>query len=117
MKKVILVSLYRIILLSVGFGAGFMYEILQENSLCGEIKNDENELLGRIDEYQASCRELTNKELPILHKKGKDYFIVIPGDKDEVNIVGISVENRNDPIVSVSGSGGLKQKIDQACDH
>lgn len=100
-------------MLSVGFGAGFMYEILQENSTCEGIKNDENKLLYRINEYQASCRELKNTGMPEVKKVGKDYILVIPNrKKNDYIVVGINNEKR--PAVSWSG-GDLKYRIEHAC--
>jgi len=111
MKKVILISLYTVILLSIGFGAGFMYKVLKEKNYCDQIKSDEQELLNRINEYQPSCHELTKKGMPVVRKMGKDYILVIPNKKkNDYTVIGIN--NMQKPIVTWYGAN-LKSAIKQ----
>lgn len=113
MKKWIKIFLYSAVMLSIGFGVGFVYVSIQEGIRGKYIEEQEQELLARIDEYRLSCRELTNKSVPVLKKIGRDYLAVFPRpEKGDYIVVGINMEDR--PMVSWSGSD-LQYRIKQTC--
>ena len=113
MKKVFLTIISSAILLSIGFGVGYFYEILEEQSGCQEIKSSEQTLLNRINRYQVSCRELKNKGVLRVKKIGDDYILVIPNRRKD-NYIVVGINDKNSPIVTWYGAG-LKSAIKEIC--
>lgn len=117
MKKGIILFMLATVLLVLGFWVERFYEIAQDKNWGKKIEQGEQELSERINDYPLTCSELTNKDLPILHKIGKDYIVVIPRNDDYI-VFGINAEGEKQPVTTWYGAD-IKNEIDQVChkDH
>ncbi len=109
MKKTIIIS---IIMLTVGFTLGFIYS--QSNTVEEYTKTSDKNLLSKTEEYTPSCKELKNKGIPSISKKGSNYFLVLT-QKDYFYVLGINNKEKNTPSMTWWGSE-LKSAQKQACD-
>lgn len=103
MKKVIIILLF-VAGVAVAYGIGYLnalWENDREHAVADKLKK---EFALRVEAYQPSCEELRHKGLPVIRKKGNDYFLVLT-TSDYYHVIGINHSTDKAPITYWWGAG------------